>query len=74
MWSGKKPAEGEEDRDSSYPRPSALGPKNLMPVGPSNTGKGSPDLDWATPPKMKAEAMEADIPSVSISTLGASMN
>ena len=72
MWSGKKPAEDEEDYCT---RPLALGPKNLMPAGSGNTGKGSPNPDWATLPKMKAEAIEVDIPSVSSSMLlGANAN
>src|SRR6202453_4166908 len=74
LQSGKQPAEGEESANTPGASSSAPGPRKLAPVGPTDTGNGSPDPDWSTPPKMKEEVVDVDIPAVNILKVGEKLN
>src|SRR6202050_128392 len=74
LRSGKQPAEGEESANTPGASSSAPGLRQLAPVGPTNVGIGSPDLDWSTPPKMKEEVLDVDIPAVNILKVGEKLN
>ena len=74
LRSGKQPAEAEESANTPGASSSAPGPRQLAPGGPTEAGIGSPDLDWSTPLKMKEEALDVDIPAVSILKVGGKLN
>ena len=74
LRSGKQPAEAEESANTPGASSSAPGPRQLAPGGPTEAGIGSPDPDWSTPPKMKEEVLDVDIPAVNILKVGGKLN